>query len=172
MGYSIGTQARSLKLRQRMLDFMDAEYRSAGVLAGDPDALAHSSPPRVDMDYLRGKRVIGVDYSGLAGFERAWAYSLVRWMSLKIGTRRSQYGCLKKNLDGPVPAMLTDEEPWPVIVADSLEGIDSALHWCCTDSLGVPLEVPLDLGPKYMDQEGWVVIRTELKRLDDLWSLS
>jgi len=70
MGYSLTVEAQSEKLRNKMVHFMYANYKSLGSMAGPPEK--------------RGKKHIAIEYSScLDGEERVYVYSIIRWMALK-----------------------------------------------------------------------------------------
>ena len=98
MGYSISIHVKSSALRQKMLDFMEANYHRWSVVCGkDPSEWSGSSRgPTDDISYGKTETSIGFDYGPMHGFERDYIYSVLRWMAIKVGDRK--------------PVMHTDED--------------------------------------------------------------
>ncbi len=123
MGYSIGIRARTPILQKRMLEFMKAYYRNWPTVEGRPDGAAYAGEPTNDMSYDHAKRAIGVDYGAVGGWERVYAYTIVRWMALKVGGTRATFPDLEPKVSKmakPVPYMTYDgSEPWPVIAVEA-----------------------------------------------------
>lgn len=116
MGYSIACRPRSPALKKRMLAFMQEHYRSWPILCGDPEGACYAGPPTDDLSYDKAKTAIGIDYGACHGWEREYAFSLVRWMAIRIGVKRRRFtdeGTLKE----PVPVFVYDgTDTWPIIV--------------------------------------------------------
>lgn len=90
MGYSISIHVKSKPVRRKMLDFMEVNYRRWSVVCGkDPNEWSGSSRgPTDDLSYGGSKTSIGFDYGPMAGFERDYIYSVLRWMAIKVGDRK------------------------------------------------------------------------------------
>jgi len=134
MGYCLTVEAQSEKLRNKMVHFMYANYKSLGSMAGPPEK--------------RGKKHIAIEYSScLDGEERVYVYSIIRWMALKVGALRSKFSkeSVEPNVfDSPVPFMEYDSyDKWPILVCasekEAMAKWPKSLWWCCTDSLGIYL---------------------------------
>lgn len=140
MGYSIGLFARNEGLQVAMWDFMEREYRPHWRIRGRPEGPCYSSPPRLNVDYVHGKHVLGIDYGACGGFERGYGFALVRWMALKVGRSRRSFKEPKVKFQEPVPYMSYDSEAlWPILVKP-LSSVPKALRWCCVDRYGVKLD--------------------------------
>jgi hypothetical protein len=146
MGYSIGIHARSKALQQRMLEFMDKEYRphwqirelsKVKGLENYQDCFA--SEPMADSSYFHGKNVIGIDFNA-HGFERGYAFILVKWVALQVGTTRWVFKDPKISFKDPVPFMSYDgDENWPVLL-QPLSSVPKHVRWCCVDRYGMKLD--------------------------------
>jgi len=145
MGYSIAATARNIRLQQKMLNFMSKEYRSHWEISSKVEQPCYSSAPTSDLSYIKGKNLIGLDYnSGCPGFERSYAYTLVKWMTLKVGKTRKSFK--EFTFDYPVPYMLVDDEEefWPVLI-EPKHNFPENIRWACCDQYGVTKHCPLDL---------------------------
>ena len=91
MGYSISIQVSSIKIRKRMLHFMEQNFRRWCTVCGSkPDEWQGSASNPTD-DIFNRPKAIGFHYqSGMYGFERDYIYSVLRWMAIKVGVRRSK----------------------------------------------------------------------------------
>jgi len=139
MGYSIGIRPRSKKLRDKLLTFMRAHYRSWPVLSTGKEGDCYAGAPTDDPSYDHGKFILGLDYGVCSGWEREYAFTLVRWMALRIGTNRRAFSN-GIHLEVPTPFMVYDGyETWPILVGTKTENRrrPAKLHWCCTDDLGI-----------------------------------
>jgi hypothetical protein len=140
MGYSIGIRPRSKKLRDRMLGFMDANYRSWPALRGDQDGPCFAGAPTTDLDYDSGtKRPLGINYGPCSGWEREYAFLIVRWMALRVGTNRTTFsdGIRTKT---PTPFMVYDGfETWPLLVGTTAQNarLPEKIQWCAVDRQGI-----------------------------------
>lgn len=122
-----------------MLSFMEKEYRPHWKIRGHKDTGCYTGEPTDDPAYCHGKTIIGIDYGPVGGFERGYAYTLVRWMALQVGTRRTVFKEPKARFRKPVPCMTYDgDSPWPILVKDP-EKVPESLRWCCVDQWGMRL---------------------------------
>jgi hypothetical protein len=182
MGYSLTVEAQSEKLRNLMVHFMDANYKSLGDMAGPPEK--------------RGKKQIAIEYSScLDGEERVYVYSVIRWMALRVGALRSKFSkeSVEPNMfDSPVPFMVYDSyDKWPILSVVS--AVTLALFTDKKRSALFEKEMQ-KLGPIQKDDavkwEAWLAkkhaiqaklcrpeirammkkIRSEIRRLDKLWA--
>ena len=148
MGYSISVRARSEALAIHMERFFEREYRTWQQVWGQEEGDPYSSQPHRDIDYAPSdsrKTLIGIDYGAIHGYERLYAYTLVRWIALKIGRKRRSFTEPKVKLDAAVPYLIYDVETgWPILVRPMSE-MAKELRWCCCDELGLPLKPPLEL---------------------------
>lgn len=164
MGYSIGIRARSKPLQKKMLKFMEQHYRTWPAVAGNPKGPAYVRKPSDDLSYDHAKSAIGIDYGPVSGWERVYAFAIVRWMALKVGRTRSTFteGVTPRKTKKPVPYMVYDGyEAWPVIVKNSVEEVRKlprAERWCCYTKLGMhtdPVqymgELSIDLADNFRD---------------------
>lgn len=141
MGYSLGVHARSQELRERMLDFMATEYRPHWRVRGVAERPCYSSPPGENPSYCHGPHLVGLDFNA-SGFERGYAFALIRWMALRVGRKTRKFtgeGEVGHTFESPVPYMLYDTEKWPLLQM-ALGDTPEKLRWCCVDSLGLRLE--------------------------------
>lgn len=138
MGYSIGIHVQNKKLQRMMLDFMEKEYRPHWQVRGLKDEKdCFTGPPSDNLDYFDGKCIIGIDFNA-AGWERGYAFTLVRWLALKVGkTRKTFKYPTKATFDEPVPYMVYDGvEAWPVLERP-LSSVSKNLRECCVDRYGM-----------------------------------
>ncbi len=146
MGYSIGISVRSPAIAKRLLSFMKRNYRSwpdVAKLKGGP----YAGAPTGDMSYDRRKSTVGLDYGPVSGWEREYAYTVVRWMAVRAGRRRSSFpkdAVVPNRFPKPVPYMTYDgHQNWPVLVVSSareLTSVPKGARWCACDHLGIRAE--------------------------------
>lgn len=148
MGYSIACRAQTAKLQRRMLDFMALQYRSWPLLSTGKDGDCYAGAPTDDLSYDHAKRAVGIDYGACAGWEREYAYTLVRWVAIQVGTRTTRFGGDIGTLKQKYPVFVYDgHEKWPVMVCGDgrhttkfdFDRVDSGLRWTATDRYGVRL---------------------------------
>lgn len=140
MGYSIGIQARSKKLYEKMVSFMAKEYRPYWQVMGMEECDCYSSPVTTDLNYIHKKHSIGINYGSIAGLERIYAYILVRWMALRVGRARKTFTDPKAKFDEPVPYLIYDSDSeWPLL-QKPYDSISKDLRWCCVDDYGINQE--------------------------------
>jgi hypothetical protein len=123
-----------------MLAFMRANYRSWPALNGNPGGPCYAGAPTDDLNYdSQSKTALGVNYGACHGWEREYAYNVVRWMSLKVGTNRRKFsnGVILKE---PTPFMVYDgHETWPLIVTSNAKvWLPKKLQMFAIDPLGIP----------------------------------
>ena len=121
MGYSINIRVKSKPLRHKVLEFMQANFRRWSVVCGKDPSEWHGSAggPTDDLSYGKTETSIGFDYqSGMYGFERDYIYSVVRWMALKVGDRKTEMridtedgGNVIHQFSEPTPYYIYDGEP-------------------------------------------------------------
>lgn len=219
MGYSIATRVLNPHLQEQMYVFFRREYRDWSQLHGSPEPTPNAlSELSKGLDYDHSKLALGFDYkSWLHGWPRVYAYSLMHWITLKVGKRRRRFKILKPDFPEPVPYFVYDGyEPTPVLSVSDESKVASLpeSHRCwAVDELGCYF--PTDqssvhagftgLDESEMDAykvatskmtvtaesdwdrwrvehhqvlvevtkakvaRGILTVRTELKRLDDLW---
>lgn len=146
MGYSIAIRTRSPKLQQKMLRFMKANYRNWPTVEGRPEGNAYAGEPSDDISYDKSKSLIGLDYGAVSGWERVYAYTITRWMALKVGGLRATFpNVTPSRTSKPVPYMVYDGyEAWPILLADTpaqLKQIPKPYRWCTYTSLGMHADV-------------------------------
>ena len=146
MGYSIGFMPRSEALGKRMLGLMKENYRPWPTVAGSKGG-QYAGNPTDDMSYDRRKNSIGLDYGAVSGWEREYAYSVVKWMAIRAGRRRSSFAkdaVTPNRFPGPVPYMTYDGyQNWPILVVSTgreLAAVPKSARWCATDRLGMRSE--------------------------------
>lgn len=178
MGYSIAVRCRSEKLRQRMFDFLERNYRDpVEVFKWGPKAYA-SSALRLgeNLSYDDGKCSIGFDYSCMPEEEHQYVYCVLYWAALKVGKRRRF-----KKIGASVPYIVYDGyEAWPRLVRDEWEGkVPEDMEWCLVDALGFKSCIVPGRDEKFLQAMKTLMghsckkqdrmVRDELKRLDELW---
>jgi hypothetical protein len=139
MGYSIAIRARSITLRAKMLAFMTTNYQSWPALMGHPDGPCYASSPTGDLSYDRSKLALGLDYGVCSGWEREWAFTIIRWMALKVGSNRKTFSNGIK-VPTPTPFMVYDGyETWPLIVGTkaTAKKLSKDFQWCAVDAQGI-----------------------------------
>lgn len=149
MGYSIACRAQSARLRRRMLAFMSTHYRSWPLLSTGKDGDCYAGAPSGDLDYdRRAKNAVGVNCKVCSGWEREYAYTIVRWMAIQIGTRTTRFGGKIGTLKREWPVFVYDgHEKWPVMVCGvgqhttkfDFDCVEDGLRWTATDRYGVRL---------------------------------
>lgn len=87
MGYSISCPARSKKLRDQMLDFMEANFKSWEALDGKEPS-EYDIVPTMHLGYDNGKCRIGFNYGPMRSGHRAYVYAVLKWMCLRVGKRK------------------------------------------------------------------------------------
>ena len=134
-----------------MLDFMGANYRRWSVVCGLESSEWHGSAgdPTDDYSYGKDENSIGIDYqSGLYGFERDYIYSVLRWMAIKVGDRKSEFETDEGDV-GPEISAFPEPVPYykydcdehfnPILVVTKEQEADlpeEHRHWA-VDSFGV-----------------------------------
>jgi hypothetical protein len=144
MGYAIAIRAENKASRNRMLDFMQLNYRTWAVVSGKK-AHEHAGDPSDEFYYDSSSQALGFEYtSGLHGWERTYIFSIVRWMAIKIGQRKTRFNkeAVEPNVfPKPVPFMVYDGyEHWPILIvknAAEAKRIPIGARWCAMDKLGV-----------------------------------
>lgn len=147
MGYSLAVKTRNPKLAKKMLSFMGEHYRDWSRVIGQGKNSYSVRPLCDDISYGQNKGVIGFDYSAVHGWERAYVYSLCRWIALKIGVKKSRFSkeTVTPNVfEKGVPYISYDGyEHWPIFVASSEKEAKATLPrsiwWCATDRYGLYL---------------------------------
>jgi hypothetical protein len=146
MGYSLSVQARNPKLRTRMVDFMEANYRPWWQVVGSKHEAAYSGF-RDDVSYGRRKNTLGFDYGACDGLERMYVLAATRWLALKIGKKRAKFkdegGGIVWESATPVPYYFydCDTQPTPILVSPTEEtaSLTPRLVIChACDEVGVP----------------------------------
>lgn len=142
MGYSISTRAKTQALQKKMLAFMQKNYRNWPTVRGQSNGNAYAGNPTNDLSYDRAKKIIGLDYGALSGWERVYAYAVVRWMALKVGSLRKKFpGVVPKETSKPVPFMVYDGyESWPILLVETpaqLKKLPEDRRWCAYTPLGM-----------------------------------
>jgi len=96
-----------------MFDFLNKEYKPWSKVSGQHYDNAFLEKKVV---YNKDKYAIGFDYNScLSGFEREYIYSVVKWMSLKVGKTRKMFDGFKTHQ--PCPYTVYDGcEIFPVYV--------------------------------------------------------
>ena len=168
MGYSIAAPCQSKVLRDKMLGLLKREYREWPVLRGHPErGSALRGPLSRGLSYHRGKCFIGFDYGPPPDGEREYAFSIVRWVALRIGC---------KNPEG-LPYYVYDGHENIALLVDA-DHLDP--EGATVDRWGVPIETPdarrvggvwdrIFMMVRIEDGDMFPVIRAEIQRLDALW---
>lgn len=118
MGYSLAIRVRSDQLRQRFLKFLQTNFRRWSVVCGKDPSEWHGSAsgPTDDISYGKTKTSIGFDYqSGMYDFERDYIYSVIRWMALKVGDRKTE---MRVDVAGGGNVIHRFPEPTPYYIYD------------------------------------------------------
>jgi hypothetical protein len=89
MGYSISIHVSSDELRGKILQFLEKNYRCWPAVCGKGKH-SYSRGPTDDISYGGTKTSIGFDYGAMSGFERDYIYSVLRWMAIKVGDRKTE----------------------------------------------------------------------------------
>lgn len=135
MGYSISVVCRSEALQQKMLLLLDKEYRQPWQVFEMRESLPGCSNFKSKLDYSKRKYQVGVDYGPFSGGGRLYIFTILHWMALKAGVRRSTFKEYKGLvLPDPVPYVLYDGyDCFPVITGKA----PTPLRWCQVDEYGL-----------------------------------
>jgi hypothetical protein len=136
MGYSIHVVARSLKLKDEMLEFMQRNLVTWDKLVG--------TKYRYTSEVLEGGPLLinnplalGIRYGAVMGLERDYAYIVVRWMALKIGRKCTNFGPENhRSFKAPWPVsyyVYDDYERTPV----ALRKVECGREWRVVDKYGM-----------------------------------
>lgn len=172
MGYSITFPCKSKELQQKMLEFMEKNYKS-------PDKIfdqqySASSDPTSEFSYDKGKCKIGFNYSCMGEPESHYVYCVLYWMCLKVG-KCKQF----KEIKASVPYIIYDGyETWMRLLdTEWKDKVPEDLKWCLVDKYGFKempthgimhktcLSLSLDMSLEKHNEK----VRKELIRLDELW---
>lgn len=180
MGYSIAIRPRSKKLQEKMIKFMEKNYKAPHVLFDEGDYSSSSEVPTDDLSYDNAKLTLGFDYSCMPEYEHDYVFAVLRWMSLKIGRKRKW-----KNMPTSVPYIVYDGfEAWPVIVEGTIpiEEIPEDKRWAiyteqCENVLKYRdakakkhFKARIKFIKELFGVKGHLPkITEEIKRLDELW---
>lgn len=142
MGYSIAIRPRSADLARKMQTFMDEHYRAWPYVVGKKNKAQYASNPTSELDYDNTAGALGFNYGAMHGWEDEFAYTVTRWMAIKIGKkRRSFQGIPKTDIPNPIPYMVYDgHEAWPIFIVESLwefRAVPRERRWCSYDALGM-----------------------------------
>ena len=166
MGYTIAAPCKSEKQKRKMLDFLNANWRSWKEIGGTGQG-GTTRPLGCGLSYDRSHHRIGFNYNAFGG-EREYAFATVRWIALRVGKKATKNklpyyvndGCENISIltEGPTPeneSNQVDEFGVPVYDANHLnkQGVWTLQH----------LLEAFD-EPDALDR-----MRAELKRLDVLW---
>jgi len=144
MGYAIAVPIASRRLQAMMLEFLDENYRPFHVFAGlDPNTQGITGPLTEEgLIYDSGKLRIGFEY-GAGGRDREFGWTLVRWMSRKVGKRRRF-----KGIPEAVPYVVYDGYlaqpvvPWTMTVDDQWKSAKVGRRCTIHDYIHNPLMHP------------------------------
>jgi len=146
MGYSISVSAKSHRLKEEMCRFLHAEYRSWPAVLEDEELTAGFAGPLIDADlaHAAGKCAVGFDYGQVAGPEREYHYSIMRWVALKIGKHRSKFRSPNVTLERSVPYLMFDaSETWPILLEPDWPTAPTILRLHVCDSLGMRMDLDM-----------------------------
>jgi hypothetical protein len=150
---------------------MGKNFRSWPLVATGKDGPRDHGDVSTSLSYDKSRNALGISFSCMSGWEREYAYTITRWMAIKIGKRRCSFKGDEKSLKiaQPAPFIVYDgSEFWPILIVNSIEDISKLpkeWKWCAADALGlrsdpsrymffVWLEAEESLGPlklaKYM----------------------
>ena len=143
MGYSIMTPFTSKNIRDRMLAFMQENYKPWSELDNREADYTRGPLPGKELSYTNGKKlVIGFDYN-TTGMEREYTWQVCLWMTATIGKGYIWYDGLEK----------IDSSEWK-IDADGLFIIQRDTCHFLSDK-------------EFAREES--IVRNEIMRLNDLW---
>jgi len=183
MGYSIAMRPRSKKLKQKMIKFMEKNYKAPHTIFKGKCSSSFSSSSEVPTDelsYDHAKVALGFNYSCMPEYESDYVWVVLRWMTLKIGRKRKW-----KALPIAVPYTVYDGfEAWPVIVEDTIpiDDIPEDKRWAIytKDCCKVTKHCDKDTLDYYKKRQQFMedvfgvkdvlkTIQKEIERLDELW---
>ena len=197
MGYSVGMRPKTKALKDKMLAFMEKNYRLPHDVFHElfPSFTDDYSRFTDDMSYDHGRWALGFDYNASEP-ERDYIFAVTRWMALKIG--RNKTFKLEKIGKITVPFYVYDgHESCPLLIDQVWKDkIPKTQGWRLVDDvgfkrwetqwIGVPRLTNPDgsLNPKELAKnvknaralldgvcpyKCYEVIHEELKRLNKLW---
>ena len=160
MGYSIATPVRSHKLKEKMFTFLEEHYRSWSQIMKYEDEYVRG--PTDDLSYDQGTCRIGFDYGALGDPERCYIFSILTWISIKVGKRKSF-----KKIGGSFLYYVYDGFDSIPILFESVG--KKEYDQFIVNKYGYPMKTKmLTIEPKKNGK--WEkIIKDELQRLDNLW---
>lgn len=160
MGYSISVSVRSQKLKTAMFEFMLEQYRPWPIVIDAEEDSRFEGPLVDNMVAAQGKCIIGFDYPNLIeSAEHEYIFSIVRWMAIRVGKRRSIFRMDGLELPKPVPYYVYDGlEPSPILLEDEWEDVPLELLSCVHTRLGMKItpEVARELAWRYLNDEDFL----------------
>jgi hypothetical protein len=168
MGYSIAIRCRSEQLRKRMLRFMKENFVPADKLFSSVD-MAAAPGVTTDMSYDEGKTGLGFDYSAwVQGEERAYICTVLRWMALKIGRRRTWRKRWPEY--GPLPHYVYDGyDAVPIFLESPPKDYVKTDQYGCQRLSKFTRMLLRGYGRQSDPRKVSGIIRAEMRRLDKLW---
>jgi hypothetical protein len=164
MGYSIAVPVKNNDLKNKMLSFLDKEYKPWSTM-DNRWKNDYASHPTDDLDYDNGKCRIGFNYN-TAYPERFYIYTILRWMVLKVGKKRKH-----KSFDTNILYYVYDGcEISPVVIKDTMP-VPKDYQWAIVDQYGWKPSNKFDRSIyKKKECDVWdELIKKEVEKLDDLW---
>lgn len=185
MGYSIAIRPKNKKLKDRMIKFMNENFKSPEEVLYNRQPYESEEEcywgPHDDLSYDHGKLALGFNYGCSGDPEGDYMYAALRWMALKIGKKRKW-----KNMPESVPYMVYDGyEAFPVILHGSIpiKDIPKDKRWAIYTEYGTKMLKYCNkrsqeyhkyrakfneecLGIKNCEQK----IKSAIKKLDELWN--
>jgi len=187
MGYTITAPIRNVQLRDRLFSFMLANYEEPKGLFGQEGNYSwfgKTGRPGNEkaLSYDHGACRLGFDYSSGAP-ERAYLFSVTRWMSIIAGKRKVFEGCAVA-----LPYYVYDGCEEHAVLVRGMARKPKNWDWSTTDELG--WEVPYECDPKTFRGAAWTefegnaqfakeqiakgrecarIVKAALRRLDKAW---
>lgn len=167
MGYSIAAPIKSQKLKDKMMKFLDENFRTFEKVIGKESR--YGNYPTDDLSYDDGKLRIGFNYSGMGDIERNYIFGVCKWISLKVGRK-------KKIGERTVPYYVYDGDE-AIAIPEALGPVEkmSLLDCLFEGELKHPVRSPFEvlillckINPGYQGQ--MKNVKAEIQRLEDLWN--
>jgi hypothetical protein len=160
MGYSVSVRISDAQLRQRMLEFLQREFRSITGLLGHQSHVKRG-PIAGPLAYDRSRKCVGFDYSHLSIPEDNYVFGLMSWLALTCGD---------KGKDGRPFIVYDGEDRWPVVVGKRTPQTPD--DWHCVESDGWRRQEVTALFKMLLsvDKRQEKILRAELARLATAWA--
>jgi hypothetical protein len=143
MGFSLSVSVRSHRLKEEMHGFLLTHYKPWSEIVEKEDLQDHFEGPYLDDELdTPGRCTLGFDYDpAVNGAEREYQFTLIRWIAIQVGKRRSTFRGEGLTLPNPVPYVLYDGiEAVPLLIQAEWSKVSIALRPFIIDGLGMKVD--------------------------------